>query len=292
MKRLITIGIVLFTLFLTGCTEEKVEFTIEMSTFKVRDTSDEEYSHFNDTHTSILITSYKEYLASVNELVTLETPRTLKEDFFTDYSLIIVPVLSHKESSFSLKTYKLNEGILEIEILQENNLERINYQNDYRGNSYLLGFKINSKEITNFSVEIFEQDNYYESYVYLLETQTLDIENNYMIIEDYSTYYDLLGNIEPDPLYGDSLLDILNESTFENSFVLLYVEKHLAGGEYTSPTDLYVVQHGAGEMLVLETRKIISTAPVNSVYHDALLILVIDKGTINSDELIINIETE
>ena len=292
MKKLSIICIVLLTLLLSGCNEEVEDLNIEMSTFKLGDTKDEEFGHFVNTHTSKLIKTYEEYLDCLNDAVTSESTRTFKEDFFIDNSLIIVPVLSHKESDFSLKTYKLNDGILEIEILQENNLERKSSDNHYLGNSYMLGFKINSKEIANFSAEIFEQDNYYESYIYTIGTEIVEMVNNYIIIEDYSTYNDLLGNVEPFPIPADSLLDIIDESTFENSFVLVYIEKYLIGAAYIAPIDLYVVQHGAGKKLVLETKKIDSTAPVNGLSHDALLILVIDKGTIDIDDLIINIETE
>ncbi len=287
MKRILILA--LFILILSSCTEEKEDLSIELSTFKIFGQYDEEFGPFKITHEPKLITTYEEYLENLRNIVASETSTTFKEDFFINNSLIILPVVSHKEPDFSVKSYKLNDGLLEIEILQENSLERNSNLNYYMGNSYILGLKINSKEIQNFSFDIYEQSNYYESYAYILDSNILELENNYKIIEDYSTYTDLFGNIEPYPYHGESFLDIVSESTFEDSFVFVYIDKNAGGEEYITPTDLYIIQYGEGHMFVVETIEIVSTAPVSGISHDSLLILIVDKDEVLVLELVVNL---
>lgn len=226
MKRLyIIVILLLLSLSLTGCKEAPI-LSLDVYNY--------EYEmkllyHMSQLYEPKLIKTYDEYsnliYASDDESHVL-----YEKEYFDKNSIYIIPIYSYKEPTFEIRDYTYNEGEMHISINQVNSFYRTS--NLVWDNKYYVILELDTKDIDNMSMEIIEKNDYYKHILYKPDERIV-LNDGFDILFSY----DELTEVIDEQIVNN--ITVLNETLFEDSFVILYTYPGLTGGENPFPLDLY-----------------------------------------------------
>ena len=151
-KSIITMLVLLMTLLLTACKGSTPSVELHV------------YNYYHDLHSKYditrlyeptLIQSYDEY---EEILFSTDKEPLYEKDYFDDNSIYIIPVVSHKEPTFELTDFRIEQDVIEIDVNQTNSFHRTS--NLYWENTYYLVIEIESHNYDDINVEVFEKNDY------------------------------------------------------------------------------------------------------------------------------------
>lgn len=231
MKLFIAMTLVVLIFLITGCQNgEPLELILYQHDYLIGDNM----SNFKRTQTGFVIHTYDEYL----EVISNEDRTRYDEIFFSTKSLIVEPMISEKEPTFSMTSYSLDGETIYITLQQKNDIVRDTFVT-LPNQQYSLVFEVNTKAFKDYEIAISEEQPF-ESYFFQIENYVpFDWEDNYTFIEDYQTYVSIFENIDIYMYDTSELLHIIDESTFDSNFVFIFQRLDISPGNYVNVMDVF-----------------------------------------------------
>lgn len=265
-KRILILLILLVFIFtLTACNNAEMRNV----SLKVYNYSEMQLNyHFRNFKEPKLINTYIEYKENLFINSISEPQELYSEEYFEKNSVYIIPVLSNKSPSFEIRNFDFTEGILEIEINQNNNLVRT--MGDEYSSTYYLCIEISTKNIEYVNFELVEKNDYYKYFNFTVaDSSSFELIENHIFIDDY---FDYKERFEDTPEY----MSIVSQETFIENVVLAYYIPNMYIGNFPMPLDLFY--HLYNDQLHLEIQIFgDSGIPESNV---SLSILIIRKSDI------------
>lgn len=223
--------LVVLIFLITGCQNgEPLELILYQHDYLIGDNM----SNFKRTQTGFVIHTYDEYL----EVISNEDRTRYDEIFFSTKSLIVEPMISEKEPTFSMTSYSLDGETIYITLQQKNDIVRDTFVT-LPNQQYSLVFEVNTKAFKDYEIAISEEQPF-ESYFFQIENYVpFDWEDNYTFIEDYQTYVSIFENIDIYMYDTSELLHIIDESTFDSNFVFIFQRLDISPGNYVNVMDVF-----------------------------------------------------
>lgn len=217
-KSIITFLVLLMTLLLTACKD--LTPTVDLHVYNYYHDLRSTYS-MTRLHEPTLIQSYEAYEGI---LFSTDKEPLYENDYFDDNSIYIVPVVNHKEPTFELKDFRIEQDVIEVVVNQNNSFYRTSSL--YWENTYYLIIEIDSHNYDDVHVEVFEKDDYFDQ-VFYIESESLGLSETYTITFNYEDFVALYD--------GPTIVD---EKTYEDHFVILFQVPYLRNGNEPFPIDL------------------------------------------------------
>jgi hypothetical protein len=231
------------------------------------------------------INTYEEYLSY------LRTSNIESDDydqtFFESNTLVIIPVLSNKDSEFTLSSFTREENMISFNITQNIGFVR-DFVSSYYDDYYVLEITINNKEINEISYYIQEEHKEYQSQMMILsDIDEVFSDKDYVIIKSSSELESVIAKLDFHPNDSkEDLLSIYEDNSYESHHLYLIFTKTQVGN-YTRVEDIYMNDWLSFASLEIYISEYGNSSSLQEWY--VLTIVQLDVSSINQDDVHVNI---
>jgi hypothetical protein len=286
MKKILSIiALVFMTVSLTSCKntpEDELVVTLETFNFSYTQEIENIYIFLQE---EVIIYTYDEYVSYLAEPLQ-EDYEYLTADYFNTNSLVLYPVFSDRNPEFILDNYDVNEGKINIELIQKNSFDRTE-ENYYMEDYYTNEISVNTKDTFEININLLIDDSYYSVNTFIGENASECFgENEYLEItniDDYTAFVACNNFYKYDSGYINNLY---TESTFEDHILVI---SYAPGGgyDYVQPLDVRYQNGAYDQYVTIVFYQVGYHATI--FYPDIVSMTLIDTSNFNEKSIIYRI---